>query len=411
MTVRRRTWVGLGIVASAVALLLLGLAGRHPAPDVNVARAYRQQIESWISTNGTVEPIHPFILRARLDTFVASVPVAEGQTVRKGQLLAVLDGSAALAQLAQARQNLLAARRQLQYAQAGGPPDVLAQLASDIAKTQASLDHLKSQNQALQTLVAEHAATRDELAQNQLQLKQTEASLQYLHQRKQDLARQAGFDAAQAQLQIEQAQARIRDLSEKVASTRVLSPLDGTVYALSVKAGDFVQIGQPVVSVADLRHVRVRAYVDEVDLGSLASGDYAQVQWDGLPGRMWKGAVERLPKQVVPYGHRRVGEALCSIDSLDQRLLPNTNVDIKIRVGQQTGALVVPRAAIRGQEGDHYVFLIVNGDRLRRQPVKVGLASSDRFEVLSGLTEGQQVALPSASILSDGMEIHPVEVR
>ncbi len=411
MTVRRRTWIGLGIAASAVAVLLLGWAGRRPIPDVSVTRVQQRQIESWISTNGTVEPIQPFVLRARLDTFVASVPVVEGQTVRKGQLLAVLDGSTARAQLALARQNLLAARRQLEYAEAGGPPDVLAQLASDIAKTQASLDHLKSQNQALETLVREHAATRDELAQNQLQLKQAEANIEYLIARKKDLARQAAFSAEQAQLQIQQAVAQIRDLSEKVASTRVVSPVDGTVYALSFKPGDFVQIGQAVASVADLRHVRVRAYVDEVDLGPLASGDYVRVQWDGLPGHTWKGSVERLPKQVVPYGHRRVGDTICSINSLDQSLLPNTNVDVKIRVGQKTGALVVPRAAIRGQEGDRYVLLVVNGDHLRRQPVQVGIASSDRFEIRSGLTEGQLVALPSAAPLSDGMEIHPVEVR
>lgn len=410
MTARRRRWVVLGIASVAVALLLVWLGGRGDTPTVTVARVTRQTIESWISTNGKVEPIQPHILRARLDTFVLHVAVIAGQQVKKGQLLVRLDSTGVEAQLAAARQSLLTARRQLRHAEAGGSPVVLAELQSELTKTQAQQANLAAQQKTLETLVAEHAATPNELQQIQLQLKQAEAQLSYLQQKKQDLARQAHFDAEQARLRIKQAQAQINDLSEKVASSRMVAPIDGTVYSLPVKDGDFVHTGDPVVSVADLRHVRVLAYVDEADLGSVAPDQPVQVQWDGLPGQTWTGVTKEIPKQVVPYGPRRVGDVLCSIGSHQGRLLPNTNVDVRIRVGRSVNALVIPRAAVQGQINNHYVFL-VKGGRLRRQPIKVGIASTSDFQVLGGLKVAERVVLPGATLLKDGMQVHPVEVQ
>ena len=379
-------------------------------PTVTVVSVTRQPIESWISTNGRVEPIQPFVLRARLDTFVLRVAVTNGQTVRKGQLLAELDGSGAQAKLAEARENLLAAERQLRNAQAGGPPVQLAQLESDLQKTQATHDRLAAEHKSLQVLVKEHAATADELAQNQLQLKQAEADLTYLQQKKKDLARQAQFDASQAQLQIAQAQAQISDFGEQVASTRLVAPIDGTVYSLPVKVGDYVHVGDPVDSVADLRRVRVQAYVDEVDLGSVAPDQYVEVQWDGLPGRVWKGMTEVIPKQVVASEKRLVVYVLCSMDSRDQRLLPNTNVDLRIRLARHTTAIVVPRAAVRGQGEDRFVY-VLQGNRVERRPIRIGIASTQEFEVLSGLQPGDRVALPGAIELQNGMEVHPAEAQ
>jgi HlyD family secretion protein len=392
----------------AVVVVLLGLAGRGQIPDVTVAAVTRQTLETWITSNGKVEPIHPYVLRARLDTFVQNVAVVEGEVVKRGQLLLQLDTTDAAARLAEARQNLLAAQRELENARAGGPPDQVAQLTSDLTKTEATRDRLAALHASLEKLVAQHAATRDELAENQLKLSQAEADLRYLQQKKQDLQRQARFQMSQARLRIDQAQAQIRDLSEKVASARLVAPAAGTVYALPVKAGDYMHVGDELVAEADLHQVRVRAYVDEVDLGSLAADQEVEIRWDGLPGRVWTGRTEVIPKQVVPYRDRRVGEVLCSVGSSDMRLLPSTNVDVRIRVASHPNVLVVPRSAVMGEVDAHYVY-VVEGDRLQKRAVKVGIASSERFEIREGVKEGERVAVPGATSLKDGLEIHPVE--
>jgi RND family efflux transporter MFP subunit len=410
MRSRRRIWAALGVAAAAVVLLVFELAVRAPLPDVTVVPVTRQTLDSWVSTNGTVQPERPYILQAQLDTFVTKVAVVEGQRVERGQLLLELDSTVDVAQLAQARQQLLTAEQQLQYARAGGAPDDVAQLTSELSKAQASQDELAAQQKALEQLVADHAATGDELAQNGLKLAQAEADVRFYKQKKQALARQAQFDADQAQLSVKQAQANIADLSEKIASARVVAPVDGTVYALTARQGTYVHVGDTLAAMADLHEVRVVAYVDEMDLGALAKNQLVEVQWDAIPGRVWTGRTELIPKQVVPYKDRSVGEVLCSATNNDLRLVPNTHVDVRIRVQQSPGSLVVPRQAVQGFGSAKYVYVYRDG-RLHKEAIRVGINSTSRFQVLNGLAEGDLVAIPGALNLTDGLQIHPVEAH
>ena len=405
-----RIWVALGVGTAAVILLIFALAVRAPLPNVTVVPVTRQTLERWVSTNGTVEPKQPYVLRSQLDTFVTQVAVVEGQSVTRGQLLLALNSTQDVAQLAQARQQLLTAHRELQEARAGGPAAQVAQLDSELSKAEASRTELTAEQDALTRLVADHAATRDELQQNGLKLAQAKADFRFYQRKTRALARQAQNDAHQPQLRIRQAQADIADLSQKVRSARVVAPTDGTVYALPARTGDYVHIGDELAAMADLHEVRVVAYVDEMDLGALQENQPVEIQWDAIPGRVWTGRTELIPKQVLPYKDRSVGKVLCSASNADLRLLPNTHVDVRIRVQRRTGSLVVPRAAVQGAGTANYVYVYRDG-RLHQQPVRLGIDSTSRFEVLDGLTEGELVAIPGTVTLADGLQVHPVEAR
>jgi HlyD family secretion protein len=186
---------------------------------------------------------------------------------------------------------------------------------------------------------------------------------------------------------------------------------EGTLYALPVHAGDYVKVGDVLAEMADLRQVRVRAFVDEPDLGSLAPGQVVQVSWDAKPGQTWTGRTEQVPKQVVARGTRSVGEVLCSIDNDKLELLPNVNVDVHILVHERRGTLVVPRAAVRYDNGQHLVFLY-GGDKIHRRDITVGIASAQKYEVLSGLQLGDRVVLPGdMQVLKDGMDVRATEAK
>ncbi len=113
-----------------------------------------------VSSNGKVEPISPYVMRAQLDTFVQKLHVQEGQTVKKGQLLLELDVKDAAARLAQAQSRLLQAQDDLRAAQGGGRSDVAAKAAGDLAKAIAERDRVKRSHDALQRLIAQQAATK-----------------------------------------------------------------------------------------------------------------------------------------------------------------------------------------------------------------------------------------------------------
>jgi HlyD family secretion protein len=200
----------------------------------------------------------------------------------------------------------------------------------------------------------------------------------------------------------------VRGLEEKVKSATVTAPSDGTLYSLPIRAGDYVKVGDTLAEMADLRHVRVRAFVDEPDLGWLEANQAVQVSWDAKPGRTWTGHTEMVPKQVVARGTRSVGEVLCSVDNDKLELLPNVNVEVRILVRARQGALVIDRSAVRYDSGKHFVFLF-DGDKIHRREISVGVASATKYEIVAGLREGDRVALPGDQELHDGMDVRPAE--
>jgi multidrug efflux pump subunit AcrA (membrane-fusion protein) len=99
----------------------------------------------------------------------------------------------------------------------------------------------------------------------------------------------------------------------------------------------------------------------------------------------------------------------CSVDNAALELVPNVNVEVRILVRQSPRALSVPRAAVRTDDQTRYVYLL-SDNRLQRHDVTVGIASSTRDEILSGLAEGDRVALQGDLALRNGMVVRPRDV-
>jgi HlyD family secretion protein len=401
----------LGLAAGLVLIVVVVLASRSQGPVLGVVKIAREDLSAVVTSNGKVEPIAPDIAIAEFPAFVERVRAVEGQNVRRGEEILELATADLRSALAQARVQLLAARTDLRNARAGGRPEELAELDGDLQQEQVEVKNLERTHKALVDLVGKQAATQDELAQNEADLTKARAKLQSLQEKKQALAEKAGVDAESAGLRIKQAQDEVQALEAKLKSATVVSPVDGTLYSLPVRAGEYVQVGQVLAEMADLRRVRVRAFVDEPDLGWLAEGQDVQVTWDAKPGRTWMGQTQQIPKQVVARQSRSVGEVLCSIDNSSLDLLPNVNVEVKIRVRQRRDALVVPRAAVGyDKKGQHYVF-VFDGEKVHRRDISVGIASASNYEVLSGVELGERVALPAGLALRDGLEIRGVEAN
>ncbi|HTP43645.1 MAG TPA: efflux RND transporter periplasmic adaptor subunit [Candidatus Acidoferrum sp.] len=408
----KRKWLvpilagGLGVL-----VLIILLANRGQAPVVHYVPVERQDLSASISSNGKVEPISPTIARAEFPTFVEKIAATEGQAVHRGQLILTLAAADIRAQLSQARADLIAAQTDLRNARAGGPPDEVAQLDGDLAKAQANVANLEQTQKALEQLAAKQAATSYEVAQNLAALTQARATLETLRQKKAALAQRATGDAERAALRARQAQDSVQSLEQKVRSATVVATSDGILYSLPVHAGDYVKVGDTLAEMADLRHVRVRAFVDEPDLGALEPNQVVQVAWDAKPGRTWTGRTEQVPKQVVARGTRSVGEVLCSIDNDKLELLPNVNVDVRLLVHDRKGVLVAPRAAVRYDNGEHYVF-VYGGDKIHRRNITVGIASAQKYEVVSGLQLGDRVVIPGdLQVLRDGMDVRATEAK
>jgi HlyD family secretion protein len=406
----KRKWIPWMLAAVLGVVVIAVVALRRPAPSIKLVTVKREDLTSTITSNGKVEPIAPDIARAQFPTFVAEVKASEGQTLRRGQMILRVDASDIRSQLAQARGDLLAAQTDLKNARTGGPPDEVAQLQGSLQNAKTQVANLERTQQALQGLQTKQAATQEEVAQNQAALATARANLRTLQEKTTALQQRASVTAQSATLRAQQARDQVASLEGKLRSATVIAPTDGTLYSLPVAKGDFVKVGDILAEMADLRHVRVRAFVDEPDLGSLAPNEDVQAKWDAMPNRVWTGKIEQVPKQVVARGSRSVGEVLCSIDNDKIELLPNVNVEVRILVHEQHNALVIPRGAVRYDNGQHFVFLY-SGDEVHRRDIKVGAASVQKYEVVSGVAEGDRVALPGDVDLTDGMKVRTVEAK
>jgi len=409
---RNRTILLLGLAALAV-IVLMRVSGRQPVAKISVTAPVRQDIVSSIISNGKVEPLAPCSMRAQQDTFVDKVYASEGQNVKKGQPLLELNVHNAAAQLAAAQSRLLRAEDDLRAAQAGGHADETARIDGDLAKAEAARDRLQHNQEALERLLVEGAATKDEVSSNQLELTKARAEVSKLTAAKQEFARQVSLDGSRSSLAVQQAKSDVASLAEKVRQGHIVAPVDGTLYALPVKAGDFVRTGDLLAEMADLRKVRVRAFIDEPEMGGLEPGEPVKITWDALPNRFWTGKTEVVPKEVVTRGSRSVGELLCSVDNDKLELLPNTNVNVKINSRERLNVVAVPRGAVETENGKRYVFVVKSGvsdSTLEKRAIQVGIADATSFEVIEGLNQGELVALPGDVDLKNGMVVKVVNI-
>jgi HlyD family secretion protein len=131
------------VLAGVVVFALVRLTGRQPVAKINAVMPARENVISSISSNGKVEPIAPFVVRAQLDTFVEKISAVEGQQVKKGHPLLELNVKDAEAQLADARSKLLRAEYDLRAAKAGGRSDEAAKTDGALANGVAQRDRMR----------------------------------------------------------------------------------------------------------------------------------------------------------------------------------------------------------------------------------------------------------------------------
>jgi len=404
MTKKNLTIIGSAVLA--IILLLTIISARGDKMSVRSDVAKHEDIVNSIVTNGKIEPEEDFQAHAPMATTVKKIYVHEGDFVKKGKLLVQLDDADARATAAKAMAQLKASEADLNSVGAGGTHEEVIDNQSALVKARAELDSAQRNFDAMRRLKESGAASDAELRDADNRLKQAQSNAQVLEQKLKG-GRYSRPEVARVQAQADEARATYQAAQDLLHNSNVTAPRDGMVYALPVRESAYVNQGDLVVGVADLKHIQVRAFVDEPDIGRLAKGERVVVTWDGLPGRSWEGAVTRVPTTVSLHGSRTVGEVTASVNNEDLKLLPNVNINVTVITAEHPNALTVPREAVRqDKDGSRYV-LRIDGDELKRVPVNTAVSSMTRIEVTKGLQEGDRVALASVfgHDLKDGLRV------
>jgi len=354
-------------------LLLLGMwCARTPAIPVESALVRRAPLRVEVNTNGTVEPLPDAELRvhARLEGRIVEIP-EPGTRVEAGDVVLQLDAVPVASALAAAESERLAAEEALRTARS----------SHELIERRAATD---------QELFAQGALTAQRRAETQAQLEEATERLRNLER--------------EVPLRLGSLDLHVAELKEQLEATRVVAPFAGTVYRTEFKKGEIVRVGDPILWLANLASLRVRANVDQVDLGRVRVGQRVEISSNAYPDRSWSATIAELVPHVVVKENRSVSEGLALVEPPTDGLVPGMTVDVDIVVAEVPDALQVPASAVHNADGIAYVYRVAGG-RVQQTPVVLGRASVNAVEILSGLEPEAQVVLGTSNGLSDGSRV------
>jgi HlyD family secretion protein len=377
---------------------------RHQPPEIPFTKVVRETIVSSVSTNGKVEPIDWAAARAERSGPVVAILIDRGKRVEQDAALVEIDASDAKADLTSAQARIDQAKADLAMYDRGGRTTDLADISSGIDKAKLELEAAQKDFDINTRLQAKGAATSVEVATARQRVENAQLQIRAFEQKRASLV--AGPDRAAALARLHDAESAAKLADRRIQQSVVRAPISGVVYQFDLKRGAYLNAGDIVATIGKLERVHVNVYVDEPDLGRVTRGLPVSITWDALPGRIWKGTVDKTPTQVEALGTRQVGQVICIIENPDRDLLPGTNVTAEIRAESVQNALTIPREAIRRELGQAGVF-VLSGDRVVWKKVTMGIGNTTRAEV-EGVSEGDSIALPTEKPLKEGMIVKPV---
>lgn len=293
-------------MTALIALVLIGgckKTATDNAITIQLAPVEKRNIVVSAQANGAIEPVNVVEVKSKASGVVTRMPVDIGSVVKRGDLLVQIDARDVQNQYNQAAAILNSAR-------------VSEQIAAAQLKRSRELF-----NQRIITAQENEAAT-----------------LTYAN---------ANSAVVGARTNLDLAKQRLEDAT-------VRAPISGTIIAKTASLGSVITSatssasgGTTILNMADLTKVRMRAMVNETDIGNIHPGQVATVTVDAYPGRNFKGTVEKIEPQAVVQSSVTMFAVLITLTNMDAALMPGMNGEATMIVSQRMNVLAVPNDAIR----------------------------------------------------------------
>ena len=377
-----RRWLIIGGVVVVIALLLWWLwpsaaetppqqAGGRPAfgafggpTPVRVARVERGEFEVYAKALGTVTPLNTVNVRSRVAGELVEIHFEEGQRVKVGDLLAVIDPRAYEVALQQAEGTLQQNRALLQNAQLD--LDRYRGLFADDSIAKQTLD-------TQQALVNQYKGT---LAANQAAVNEAKLNLQF---------------------------------------TKIRAPIDGRVGLRQLDQGNLVAANDttPLVVITQTQPIAITFTLPENELPPVISrfrrGEELSVQaWDrGERTLLGEGVLESLDNLIDTTTGTLKMKA--RFDNEAELLIPNQFVNARLRVETLPDAVLIPSAALQFGSRGNYAYVVGEDSKVELRVLEVGPSNGDRTVVVNGLNPGERIVMEGTDRLRDGSEVEVVD--
>ncbi|MDD1780585.1 efflux RND transporter periplasmic adaptor subunit [Enterovibrio sp. ZSDZ35] len=356
-----------GYFKSTFAILVLICAGaagyffyQKPPLDVSGVQVQRNDMAYIIRVTGEVINDRTVSLTALVNGRVEEVYVARGDLIKKDDTLASMDNRASIARLQRAQ-----------------------------AVVQQQTVRLKEQQQRHSRL--------SELSDKKL------VAVEALDQAQYEL------EAAQAAVAIAKADAQMSALEQDWQ--KLNAPFDAVIIEKWTESGQWVEAGTELFQLVAIEGWEIEANLDAVDSGRIHVGQRVNVSSDAFPNQVWQTqihwigpAIERTSERYLNTFPVRMG-----LGEEAPQLLLGQQLDIEIVIEERGSVLSLPYSALRERKHGVFEIALVEQGTIRLQPVESGLETDTHVEILSGVQEGQWVALFDSEYLENGRAVRLIE--
>ncbi len=302
-----------------------------PSPDATAPARVAQNAPA-LKFSGSLMSANEANLSFQMGGRVQELKVKEGDRVKAGTVLILLDTSLLQLQLQQAQAAYDGARAAFDKVKQGPTRDDVAVAKADLDKAKAGLD----QAQAAYDRIGGASNPFIAMSPQSAALQQASSTYQAaVAQYDQAVVHPTDTELRQAQAQLDQAQAGLNVAKQNLANAALVSPIDGTVTVLSPKLGESVAPGAPVATVADLGHMQVQVNVDETALATVKLNQPATLTLDALGDRSLTGHVSKIAQNATTTGGLVSVPVTIDLDPTDAPIYPGLSANVQFQGADQ----------------------------------------------------------------------------
>lgn len=384
-----------GGIALAAVLAVLGFLFRDSILGASVAMCsvVRGDLVQTVVASGRVVNPQRVSVAALVTESVVRVPVEEGQSVRRGDVLVELDDRDERAAIAQAEAAVAQAEAKVRQIREANLP--AARLA--LEQAQANQKLARAQFERYRDLKAQGYVSQAALDDVTRNLDVADSQLAAARVAVQTSAG-GGADHELAQAALRAGRAGLDAAVARLAHMVVVAPADGVLIARSVERGDVVQPGKALMVLAPSGQTQIVVDIDEKHLAVLASGQRALVSADAYPDRRFTADVVYINPGIDPV--RGSVEVKLRVPNPPPYLRQDMTVSVDIEVAARKSALVVPADCVFDAAGrEPWVLAVIDGRAVARK-VALGIRGNGRVEIASGVGEDDKLVPVTAGIAS-----------
>jgi HlyD family secretion protein len=362
---KKKVWIAIGVVVVLGILILVNLASREKLTKVRVDSVTRGPLTEVVNASGKLEPKSSVDVSATIMGKITRLAVQEGDVVHKGDFLLEIDPEE---------------YRSLVSAQEAG----LQSAQGDLALAKANQEKAQLDLKRAQKLIDQGLNTTDQYESASTAVK----------------VQTAQVHAAQAR--VDQARANLTRVRHDLSKVTLNAPISGIVTRLNVEVGENAIIGTMnnpgtlLLTVADLDTMEAEVKVDETEIVRVKLGQRASVEIDAYPDTLFSAVVTEVGNSPI-FSSTGLGQEAVDFKVV-LRLLdkivgvrPGLSATADITVAKRDSCLSIPIASLVERDGKEGVFVLAKSKEVEFRPVEVGIAGDERFEVPSGLKEGEVV--------------------